>query len=256
MRGCFTLMASAILFSLPMAADEGKTLAAEHSAQRKSSQDVCDELLVQAQQVERILRSVSDRESADKAAEELRGHLDRMQQLCCHLEKMPMESPEASRQLAASMRSLTHVFQGYIPVVERLMEVNAYGSDSLVNVFNLYKVRDGYRADSSSQESPCLISFQEWADSLEYLLYHVRKLRAAEDIERLWPEIEEAGLRVERCRKAVEAIRSEADADTVEQVSQHLKSLFRELRDEQKRLYDTGILTDSLGELLNRCCYL
>ena len=250
MRGGLILMC-ALLISLPPTAKGEAAAAVQHAVM--TSQTVCDELLAEAQHVDRILRSVSDRESADKAAEVLCRHLEQMQQLCAKLEKLPVENPEEARELAASMRSLTHVFQGYIPVVERLMEVNAYGSEKLVSVFHLYKVREGYRSESGHQDSPRLLAHQEWVESLEFLLYHVRKLRKPEDRETLLPEIEQAVARVERCRKNAESAGNEGDADAVKPVRLQLESLFRELRDEQNRLSADGLLRSPLGELLSRC---
>ena len=251
-RGGVILMC-ALLFTLPlMAKGESDSAAA---AEISTPQSVCDELLVQAQQVDRILRSVSDRESADSAAVVLRQHLDRMQQLCGQLEKMPVENPEEARELAAAMRGLTHVFQGYIPVVERLMEVNAYGSENLVNVFHLYKVREGYRSESNQQDSPGLLSYQEWVEALEYLLYHVRKLRTPEDWETLRPDITEAAARVDRCRKAAENTGCEEVSDSFKSVLRQLDSLLRELREEQNRLSAAGLLCGSLAELLDGCCH-
>ncbi len=218
-----------------------------------TTQAVCDELLTQAQQVDRLLRSVSDRESADKAAEELRGVLGNMQQLCRQLEMMPVETHETARELAASMRSLTHVFQGYMPVVERLMEVNAYGSDKLVNVFHLFKVHEGYRTQNHRQESPRMISYQEWTDALEYLLYHVRKLRSADNLAECEPQIAEAVRRVELCRRAAESAAENGDADALSEIRRQLETLRGELRDEQTRLSAAGLLSGELAELLNRC---
>lgn len=251
MRGGLILMAVMLLtqpFGLGYAADS-----LPDAAGAVTTRTVCDELLTQAQQVDRLLRSVSDRESADKVAEELSGVLGNMQQLCRRLEMMPVETHEAARELAVSMRSLTHVFQGYMPVVERLMEVNAYGSDKLVNVFHLYKVHEGYRAENPRRESPRLVSYQEWTDALEYLLYHVRKLRSAGELAASRSQIEEAVRRVEHCRRAAESAAEDGDADALSEIRKQLEALRGELRDEQTRLSKSGLLSTELAELLNRC---
>ncbi len=251
MRGGLILM-SVMLLTQPY----GVGFAADSlpgAAGAVTTQSVCDELLAQAQQVDRLLRSVSDRESADKAAEALRGVLGNMQQLCRQLEMMPVETHEAARELAASMRSLTHVFQGYMPVVERLMEVNAYGSDKLINVFHLFKVHEGYRTENHRRESPRLISYQEWTDALEYLLYHVRKLRSADELAECRPQIEEAVRRVELCRNAAESAAENGDEDALSEMRRQLETLRGELRDEQTRLSAAGLLSGELAELLNRC---
>lgn len=251
MRGGMILI-SAMLLSLSV----GVASAAESSPRAETpltSLAVCDELLAQAQQVGRLLRSVSDRESADNAADELRRALGKMQRLCRRLELAPVENSEEARELAASMRSLTHVFQGYMPVVERLMEVNAYGSEKLVNVFHLYKVHEGYRADSDRQDSPRLEAYQEWADAVEFVLYHVRKLRTADAAAELMPSIRQAGQRAETCRKAAEAEAGAGDSEALQSVRKLLETLRMELQSERIRLRDAGLLNAELADLLDHC---
>lgn len=212
---------------------------------------VCTELLDLSQQIDRILRSVSDRESADKASVELKCLLDRMQNLCCQLEKIPVSTPEDARMLSDSMRTLTHIFQSYIPVVERLMEVNAYGSEQLVNVFNLYKVRDGYTAGHTQEESPRLQAWQEVVDSLDEVLYHVRKLNTAEDVNQRMLQLREAVQRAEQRTLATRA--DESLQDMPISCRTQLSALYQELRDEMSRLSERGLLTSELSDLLKRC---
>lgn len=240
------MMAAAMLHSLPVTVAD-----AEAPSEEVQSSPVCTELLDQARQIDRILRSVSDRESADKAADELKVLLDRMQSLCCQLETLPVSTPEGARMLSESMRTLTHIFQGYIPVVERLMEVNAYGSEMLVNVFHLYKVRDGYGTVRSQEESPCVLAWQELADYLEVVLYHVRKLNTAEDVNQQMPGIHEA---VQRLEHRLQTLRSDGyQREIPDSCRSQMSALYQELRDERRRLSDSGLLTDELADLLNRC---
>lgn len=246
MRGCFTLSAAAVLLSLPVLAE-----VAPASAEQECS--VCTELLENAQHIDRILRSVRDRESADKAAEELRTLFDRMQKLCRQLEKLPVSTPEEARELSGVMRSLTHIFQGCIPVVERLMEVNAYGSDSLVGVFHLYKVREGYTADSGAEDSPVIILWQEWAEAMEEVVYHVRKLNSAEDINSRLPMLEQLVQRVEQCRSAARSADVPDSPEVLNDSRSLLEGLHRELRDECSRLQSAGVFTEALSDLLVRC---
>lgn len=246
MRGCFTMMAAAMLLPLSVTAAD-----AEAPSTVVQCCPVCTELLDLSQQIDRILRSVSDRESADKAADELKGLLQRMQNLCVQLETLPVSTPEEARMLSDSMRTLTHIFQSYIPVVERLMEVNAYGSEKLVNVFNLYKVRDGYGAVQSQEESPRVLAWQEVADSLEEVLYHVRKLNTAAEVNQQMPRLREAVQRVEQRLQVTqsEGYHHEMPASCRTQMS----ALYQELRTEMTRLSGAGLLTAELADLLKRC---
>ncbi len=246
MRGCFTLMAAAMLLPLPVTVAD-----AEAPSEELQRCPVCTELLNQARQIDRILRSVSDRESADKAADELKVLFDRMQGLCCQLETLPVSTPEDARMLSDSMRTLTHIFQSYIPVVERLTEVNAYGSEKLVNVFHLYKVRDGYSAGQQQEESPRALAWQEVADSLEVLLYHVRKLNTAEAVNQQMPRLREE---VQRVEQRLQTARSDEYLREIpESCRTQMSALHQELRNEIRRLSDSGLLTDELADLLRRC---
>lgn len=212
---------------------------------------VCTELLEQSRQIDRILRSVSDRESADKAADELKVLFDRMQGLCCQLETLPVSTPEDARMLSDSMRTLTHIFQSYIPVVERLMEVNAYGSEKLVNVFHLYKVRDGYGTGQPQEESPRVLAWQEVIDSLEVVLYHVRKLNSAEAVNQQMPRLREA---VQRVEQRLQTARSdEYHREIPASCRSQMSALHQELRNEIRRLSDSGLLMGELADLLSRC---
>ncbi len=246
MKGCFTLMAAAMLFSLPLTVAD-----AEAPSEAVERCPVCTELFNQAQQIDRILRSVCDRESADKAADELKGLLERMQSLCCQLETLPVSTPEAARMLSDSMRTLTHIFQSYIPVVERLMEVNAYGSEKLVTVFHLYKVRDGYSAGQQQEESPRVLAWQEVADSLEVVLYHVRKLNTAEAVNQQMPRLCEEVQRVEQWLQTARS--DEYHREIPESCRTQMSALHQELRNEIRRLSDSGLLTGELADLLKRC---
>ena len=102
------MMAAAMLLPLPVTVAD-----AEAPSEELQRCPVCTELLNQARQIDRILRSVSDRESADKAADELKVLFDRMQGVCCQLETLPVSTPEDARMLSDSMRTLTHIFQSY-----------------------------------------------------------------------------------------------------------------------------------------------
>lgn len=224
---------------------------AEAPSEAVQSCSVCTELLEQSRQIDRILRSVSDRESADKAADELKVLFDRMQGLCGQLETLPVSTPEDARMLSDSMRTLTHIFQSYIPVVERLMEVNAYGSEKLVNVFHLYKVRDGYGTGQPQEESPRVLAWQEVVDSLEVVLYHVRKLNTADAVNQQMPRLREAVQRVEQRWQTARS--DESHREIPESCRSQMSALYRELRDEMHRLSDSGLLTDELADLLSRC---
>lgn len=251
MKGGFIVMA-ALMLPLSLIAAPAQTADAS-AAQAPRTVSICAELLQHAQRVDCLLRSVSDMASADRIADELKALLDAMQRLCLQLENPPVSSAEDARELTASMRSLTHVFQGYIPVVERLMEVNAYGSEKLVSVFHLYKVREGYVTGSRREESPSVLYCQEWTEAMEDVLYMVRKLQTEADIRKVSVNLEHAVNRVEQCREKMGTVQDAALQDVWKTSRLYLESLCRELRDECTRLNAAGLLTEELSALLTRC---
>lgn len=131
-----------LLMSLPVVGQE--TSAAQSDipvpALQQTQTDTCKALVQRAREVERLLRMVGDRESADATAAQISLHLEEMKKGFAHLEKQPPVNVEETREVAMEMRALAHVMQGIMPVLQKLREVNAYGSESLINVFYMYKL--------------------------------------------------------------------------------------------------------------------
>lgn len=122
-------------------------------ALQQTQTDTCKALVLRAREVERLLRTVGDRSSADAVAELISLHLSEMKKGFALLEKQPLANEEESRNVALEMRSLAHVMQGIMPVLQVLREVNAYGSEALINVFLLYKLMPQTSAPNQSTPS-------------------------------------------------------------------------------------------------------
>lgn len=136
------------------------------------------ELVLHTAAVERLLRSVSDKESADRAAKGLRTEFEAMK---AGLEKLAVqgaENPADMQELARTMRRLTYMTQSYIPIIKRLDEVNAYGSEELLTVLHLYKQAAGTPVVAPVLDSPVLAAYTDWEDALSNVLYHLRKVQS------------------------------------------------------------------------------
>lgn len=127
-------------------------------ALQQTQTDTCKALVQRAREVERLLRTVSDRKSADAVAEQVSLHLGEMKKGFQHLEKQAPANDDEARAVALEMRSLAHVMQGIMPVLQVLREVNAYGSEALINVFYLYKLLPP--ATAPQQPTPADVWFQ------------------------------------------------------------------------------------------------
>jgi hypothetical protein len=115
------------LLALPVAVGEVESAA--------TPADVCRRMVETTHEIGRLLRTVSDQESGRKVAGELKLLLEYMQRETGRLSQLPISSAEAARELEQAMRDLMHITQGYMPVVQRLNEVNAYGAEELMQLF-------------------------------------------------------------------------------------------------------------------------
>lgn len=140
--------------------------------------ELCRRLVDESREVDRLLRTVSDRESGQTVAAELHSKMEFLQQGAGQLSQMPLSGAEAARQLEQLMRDLMHVTQGYMPVVHRLVEVNAYGSEELLSLFQFYKMSAAAAANAArSGESLVVRSCNEWCDSIDDMLYQLRRVQ-------------------------------------------------------------------------------
>lgn len=136
------------------------------------------ELVLHTAAVERLLRSVSDKESADRAAEGLRAEFEAMKAGLEKLAAQGAENPADMQELARTMRRLTYMTQSYIPIIKRLDEVNAYGSEELLTVLHCYKQAAGTPVVAPAPDSPVLVAYTDWEDALSDVLYHLRKVQS------------------------------------------------------------------------------
>lgn len=220
---------------------------------------LCRRLVEESREVDRLLRTVSDRESGQAVAAALRSKMEFLQQGAGQLSQMPLSGAEAARQLEQLMRDLMHVTQGYMPVVHRLVEVNAYGSEELLSLFQFYKMSAAAAANAArSGESLVVRSCNEWCDSIDDMLYQLRRVQDSGTAQAVaGGELASLIKRVERLAVDVESQQLGLSPQQLESEplpKTRLKFLQGELRNEVLRLQKAGCYgAAQLTPLLEAC---
>ena len=220
---------------------------------------LCRRLVEESREVDRLLRTVSDRESGQAVAAALRSKMEFLQQGAGQLSQMPLSGAEAARQLEQLMRDLMHITQGYMPVVHRLVEVNAYGSEELLSLFQFYKMSAAAAANAArSGESLVVRSCNEWCDSIDDMLYQLRRVQDSATAQAVaGGELVSLIRRVERLAVDVESQQLGLSPQQLESEplpKTRLKFLQGELRNEVLRLQKAGCYgAAQLTPLLESC---
>lgn len=234
-------------------------VAVGQAVQQETALELCRRLVDESREVERLLRTVSDRESGLAAAAELRSKMEFLQQGTGRLGQLPIESAESARRLEQLMRDMMHITQGYMPVVQRLVEVNAYGAEELLRLFQFYKMSaPGVSAAPSGGESILVRSYNEWCDGIDDMLYLLRRVQDAASARNASAgELLTSAGRVERSAADAEALQSGLSPQQLESEllpMPRLQRLREELRAEARRLQNAGCYgVSALSELLARC---
>lgn len=220
---------------------------------------LCRRLVEESREVDRLLRTVSDRESGQAVAAALRSKMEFLQQGAGQLSQMPLSGAEAARQLEQLMRDLMHITQGYMPVVHRLVEVNAYGSEELLSLFQFYKMSAAAAANAArSGESLVVRSCNEWCDSIDDMLYQLRRVQDFATAQTVaGGELVSLIRRVERLAEDVESQQLGLSPQQLESEplpKARLKFLQGELRNEVLRLQKAGCYgAAQLTPMLDAC---
>lgn len=245
MTRCYT-WGFALLITLPAvvyAAPAGKAI------------ELCGRLVQESREVDRLLRTVSDRESGQKVAEELRARMEFLQHGAGQLSQMPIENAEEARQLEQLMRDMMHITQGYMPVVQRLVEVNAYGAEELLQLFQFYKMSTpDAGGDAQGTVSPLVRCYTEWCDSIDDALYLLRRVQGkptagesvVEELSSLASRVEMLSVQAERMQSGLSPQQLESELLPINR----MQRLRNELKSEARRLYDAGCFGNAQLEAL------
>lgn len=213
-------------------------------------------LVNEAREVDRVLRTVSDRETGVAAAAELRTRMEAMRKGAELLESLPMNRAEDLRMLEQTMRDLTHLTQGYMPVVQRLNEVNAYGAEELISLFVFYKM-SSQTASGQSEETPLARVYAGWCEAIDDMLYLLRRAQDAATAAAVVDELSAACTKAERRAGTIERMQQGLSPQQLESEQlpvERLQQLRAELRMELRRLQSCACFgVSALQDLLQVC---
>lgn len=159
MRASALLLVLGVTFPLSCIASD--TPSVSTSVEFADSDNLFQLLLDEAKALDPLFHSVTDRNSAEKAADELEMRIERMKLLLKQQETAAVTSGNA-QTIATQMSSLTYVTQGVIPTIQKLVEVNAYGSDKLLNIMRRYLASQNSTIGSEMEESPKYVYMRKW----------------------------------------------------------------------------------------------
>ena len=142
--------------------------------------------------------------------------------------------------------------QRYLPVVQRLEEVNAYGSDALITVLHRYK-QSAPRHEETA-ETPSVRAYTEWAEAAEDVLYLLRQVQDAADAEETALTLPLAVEHLQQCRLRALSLGSAPDAAARRSAAvKTLPRLRAELHTEHTRLLENHAFgTPALLPMSNR----
>ncbi len=136
-----------------------------------------DQILNEAREVLKLLTEISDRTTADAAAEPLRERLKSLDNQVRMLEKLPFSDEQDARTIHSDMTALKHLSQAVLEIIRRLQDVGAYGSQALMNVFEQYKFGKEPASVLRSDDIPHSQLCNQLADEIEDALYTLRKIQ-------------------------------------------------------------------------------
>lgn len=140
------------------------------------------QLVDSTRRIEHSINAVTDRAGADAAAKEIRQHLQQMNMILHRLAQNPPADPEETRLLGGYMGDVVRTTQNFIPAVQKLSEVNAYGSAELLSVLSELMPPSGVTEDEATLPHRRL--YDELSDGIEDLLYLLRRVQDTESARR------------------------------------------------------------------------
>lgn len=132
-------------------------------------------LVADAERVHALLGAVTDKESADGIVPEMEKVLADMEEKLHELEQYPFRSEKDAEVLSVNMATLTHVALSCLEDMQRLTEVNAYGSERLMGLFARYKLA-GSNLPLHADDLPHTQLYNALADMLDDALYCLRNV--------------------------------------------------------------------------------
>lgn len=252
MKAPALLLTIGFIAALPAKASEGRVV-----PQIQGNEDaalIFDRLLEEAKGIDPLLHTVTDKTSAEAAAAELRPRIDRMQTLLRLLEKAPV-GPATEQSISTQMSTLTRVTQGVLPTIQRLVEVNAYGSDRLLDILRHYLAsRQDMGGVSEIEELPVSRLYEEMCDNLVDALYLMHKAQDPDSAQAAAASLKENITAHRRHQSLIRALTSgqgERQHPLSRTTKERLDTIREELKQEESRLRHAGFYsTPSLETLV------
>ena len=216
------------------------------------------EIVEEALQIDRILNDVTDKETADASAEMLARVLARMNDQLRTLEQFPLHREQDAEALRTHMVTLTRVSPSYLVTMQRLVEVNAYGSESLIAIFKQYNVDGEKITRLQADDLPHTQLYGEQADALEDLIYVLDHVQSADSAARALPALNSLHRAMQRTHDMLSKLvppTTEEQKEAVRPARERLRKLSTELRSAIERLqtaqcYGNSTLDALLPQLL------
>lgn len=206
---------------------------------------LCPRLLELAHSVDARLRQVTDKASAEKIAGPLDQDMDEMLRILHQIEKLPPHTAAQAQLLTSHMSDLTHLAQGYNTVVQRIIEVNAYGSEALLQTLSKYKVLDAGTPPQTdtAPPDPRISKLEEMGDCAEDILYLLRRINNKEDARQAMKKLPRRTVRLSAIREQMRALPPGISPDqrtALEAGNKRLRQLHQDFEAVHKRLKSAG----------------
>ena len=230
------LMIFLLSVNTPIVAWDGGAVpaAAAHDAEK-----LCRELIANAKAIDSLLQRVKDKESADKAATELALQLQGMRELLAGLEQLPFDE-ETTNIITEQMATLTHITQAYMPRIQELLELNAYGSQALMDNLRKHNAdNDYYDAEPEDVAAPYAQIYSGMETALSNALYALCKATDAATAKEASQIVSEALAEHRRLQEelaTLQSLESQPQAQMPQQTA--LMKLKKELEQEILRLQE------------------
>lgn len=198
-----------------------------------------ESILDEAQQIDMLLSAITDKESAERSVALLEHMLDHMNTQLRTLEQRPFHSGSEAEALKTHMATLTHISQSYLYTMQRLAEVNAYGSDALIALFTRYKIDAEALPQLKAEDMPHTQLYNELADTLEDIIYTLNYIEAAEHAAAALPKLRALLDETDRTHRMLAQLVPPATAEQKEAVRparEKLQTLSAELKKAIDRL--------------------
>lgn len=145
------------------------------SSPENATEELCAKLIKEAQEIDALLRKIDSRSSADHTAPLLSAHRIRMRGYLAELEQMPFDA-ETTLVITTQMTALTHITQGYMPLIQNLLNSDSFGSSALAEQLNkLVEVENFADDEDDTPEAPYAPMYERMLCLLGDALYMLRK---------------------------------------------------------------------------------